>query len=84
MPGVFLNGVFFVSLAAFDTADLIVPAIAHALDFVSHGEADLKTQFIDYVRDKELLLVLDNFEQVLSASRLVMRFSILRRRSVCW
>jgi predicted ATPase/DNA-binding SARP family transcriptional activator/Tfp pilus assembly protein PilF len=69
--GAFLNGVFFVSLAALQTTDLIVPAIAHALRFDFHGQSDLKTEFLNYLRDKEVLLLLDNFEHLIDASHLM-------------
>lgn len=69
--GAFLNGVFFVSLAALDHPDLLAPAIAHALHFDFHGQSDLKTELLNYLRDKEVLLVLDNFEHLIDASPLV-------------
>lgn len=70
--GAFLNGVFFLPLAALDATRQIAPAIAHALRFEFHGQADLKTQLIGYLRDKELLLVLDNFEHLSDAAPLIM------------
>ena len=49
-------------------AELVVPAVARALGLREYpGEPMLET-LTDYVRDKELLLVLDNLEQVLAAA----------------
>jgi predicted ATPase/DNA-binding SARP family transcriptional activator/Tfp pilus assembly protein PilF len=64
--GLFSNGVFLVSLAAIDSTDLIVAAIAEALALSLHGRADARTQVIDYLREKALLLLLDNFEHLLT------------------
>ena len=45
-----------------------MPAIAQALDLRDQpGESALET-LSEYLRDKEVLLVLDNFEQVLAAA----------------
>ena len=47
-------------------AELLVPAIASALGFTFHGPADPKAQLLAYLRAKDMLLVLDNFEQLLA------------------
>ena len=45
-----------------------MPAIAQALGLREQpGESALET-LVEYLRDKQLLLVLDNFEQVLAAA----------------
>src|SRR5215469_8870801 len=65
-PG-FADGVRFVELAAVRSADLVAPAIATGLGLnTSAGRlvADLES----YLRARRLLLVLDNFEQVLGAA----------------
>jgi DNA-binding SARP family transcriptional activator len=64
----FVNGVFFVPLAAVGTPDSIVPAIASALDFTFYGQGDPIEQLLNYLRRKALLLVLDNFEHLLAPS----------------
>ena len=45
-------------------------AIAEPLGVVETGERPLQEGLETYLRDKELLLVLDNFEQVPGAARL--------------
>jgi len=63
----FANGVFFVSLAPVRDWELVPPTIARTLGLREQaGESVLET-LDGYLADKELLLVLDNFEQVLAA-----------------
>jgi predicted ATPase/class 3 adenylate cyclase len=64
----FPNGVFFVSLAPVRDWELVVPSIAQTLGLREQpGESVLET-LTEYLRDRELLLLLDNFEQVLPAA----------------
>jgi len=64
----FSSGVFFVSLAPVRDWELVIPAIARALGLREYpGETILET-LTEYVRDRELLLVLDNLEQVVAAA----------------
>ena len=65
------GGVFFVALAPVSDPDLVVSTIAGPLGVAESGEQPLEERLKDHLRDKELLLVLDNFEQVLEASPLV-------------
>jgi predicted ATPase/class 3 adenylate cyclase len=64
----FPDGVFFVSLAPVHDWELVAPTIARTLGLREQpGETVLET-LDGYLGDKELLLVLDNFEQVLAAA----------------
>ena len=64
----FPNGVFFVSLAPVRDWELVVPTVAQTLGLREQsGEAIVGT-LTEYLRDKEMLLVLDNCEQVLAAA----------------
>jgi predicted ATPase/class 3 adenylate cyclase len=67
----FEGGVFFVALAPLTDPALVVSAIASPLGVVETGERPLKEVLETYLRGKELLLILDNFEQVLGAAPLV-------------
>ncbi len=61
----FQHGVFFVSLTAVDTPTRVVNHIADALNFSFSGPAEPETQLLNFLRPRELLLILDNFEQLL-------------------
>ncbi len=64
----FANGVCFVSLAPLSDPDLVIPSIAHTLGIQETGEQPLSNLLQAYLQDKRLLLLLDNFEQVLAAA----------------
>ncbi len=61
----FTNGVYFVALAALTAAEAIVPTIAAALGLSFNQANDPRQQLLDYLRERSLLLILDNFEHVL-------------------
>jgi predicted ATPase len=63
----FQHGVFFVSLAAITDDQLVPSAIAKTLNLKERVASSSIEDLKDYLHDKEMLLVLDNFEQVLSA-----------------
>ncbi len=64
----FPHGVFFVRLTAAETPDLLVPAIAGALQLPFSSSADPQTQLLDFLRSLEMLLVLDGFEQLIDGA----------------
>ena len=63
----FADGAAFVSLAAIADPALVVPTVAGALG-IREGGLPLIARLRAALRDRELLLILDNFEQVLSAA----------------
>jgi predicted ATPase/class 3 adenylate cyclase len=67
----FEEGVFFVSLAAVTDPDLFFKEIAGALGLRESGDVPLEDLLKEYLGRRELLLVLDNFEHLLSAVPLV-------------
>jgi predicted ATPase/class 3 adenylate cyclase len=67
----FADGAFFVSLASLADSGPVASSIATALGVKEMGEQPLAETLSDYLRDKQLLLVLDNFEHVLPATSLV-------------
>jgi predicted ATPase len=69
----FEDGVFFVALAPITDPALAASAVAEPLGVVEAGDQPLEENLKTYLRDKELLLLLDNFEQVLEAAPLVGR-----------
>ncbi|MGD9100315.1 MAG: BTAD domain-containing putative transcriptional regulator, partial [Anaerolineae bacterium] len=62
---VFSNGVYFVPLVGVSEPEFLVSTIAEALDTSFSGEVDPRRQLLNHLRDKEMLLVLDNFEHLL-------------------
>lgn len=70
----FINGAAFVALAAVHTADDFMAAVAEALGITFVARAEPRAQLINWLRDKELLLVLDNFEQLLTAADQLVAF----------
>jgi predicted ATPase/DNA-binding CsgD family transcriptional regulator len=64
----FADGVFFVSLAPISDPALVVPTIVQVLDLKEVGEQALPDLLKAFLSDKELLLLLDNFEQVVTAA----------------
>ncbi|PYT00029.1 MAG: hypothetical protein DMF63_08650 [Acidobacteria bacterium] len=64
----FPDGVFFVELAAVNSPDLLASAVAKTLDIKESGGKSHFETVADFVRDRTLLLILDNFEQIISAA----------------
>ena len=60
------DGAAFVSVAAMSGREPIVTAIADTLGCVLYLAEDRTAQLIHYLRDRELLLVLDNYEHLLA------------------
>jgi predicted ATPase/class 3 adenylate cyclase len=71
--GSFDDGVVFVPLAATRDVSLVATAIALALEVTEQPAEPLATTIATVLRPKELLLLLDNFEQVIEAAPLVAR-----------
>jgi predicted ATPase len=66
--GEFAEGVCFVPLATISDPDLVVPTIAQTLGVREAGDWLLMERLKAYLRNRRLLLFLDNFEQVLQAA----------------
>ena len=72
LDGNFPDGVFFVGLASVQSTDGIPPAMAKSLDFTFYVEKETQRgQLLNFLREKQLLLILDNFEHLLNAAELV-------------
>ncbi len=67
VAGDFADGVAFVELAAVRDPELVVPAIAQALRVRGRGDQPVVAALQSVLRAKVMLLVLDNFEQVVAA-----------------
>jgi predicted ATPase/class 3 adenylate cyclase len=64
----FSDGVYFVPLSAVHDPELVASAIAQALAISTSGSRRPIDALLDHLREKQTLLVLDNFEQVLEAA----------------
>lgn len=62
------DGVVFVDLSALRDPQLVVPALARALHLPERGGRSLQQVVQDHLRERNLLLVIDNWEQVLEAA----------------
>lgn len=65
--GFFRHGTYFVPLAAVSSTSSVVFAIAEAIGVSFYGNVSPKQQLLDYLRKKEMLLVLDNLEHLLAS-----------------
>jgi predicted ATPase/class 3 adenylate cyclase len=65
------DGVFFVQLDTLDDASLVAPAILRSLGLQVAANQPPAERLAEYLRDRHVLLLLDNFEQVLDAAALV-------------
>jgi predicted ATPase len=64
----FADGVFFVSLVSITNADLVLSTIAHTLKIPDQGSQSPFASLSAFLRDKRMLLILDNVEQVIAAA----------------
>ncbi len=71
-PNLFATAVFIPLAAVTAEPDHIVSAIADACDFHFYGREAPQTQLINFLREKEWLLVLDNFEHLQSCRTLLL------------
>ncbi len=67
----FPDGVFFVGLAELRDPDLVIPTLADVLDVEEVPEEPLSATLLADLKDRRLLLLLDNFEHVDEAAPLV-------------
>ncbi|HEX4947314.1 MAG TPA: protein kinase [Blastocatellia bacterium] len=64
----FADGVWFVPLSAINDPALVTSAITQTLGLQENAFTSLQTGLKDFLRDKQMLLLLDNFEQLLAAA----------------
>jgi predicted ATPase len=76
----FADGVAYVSLAALKDPTLVVPTVARALGVSQTGDDSLEERLLAYLEPRDMLLVLDNAEQLVSAAPLAAQALELARR----
>jgi predicted ATPase/transcriptional regulator with XRE-family HTH domain len=64
----FADGIFFVNLASITDADLLASVIAQTLELREAAGRPLLDQLKDYLHNRHILLLLDNFEQIVVAA----------------
>jgi predicted ATPase/class 3 adenylate cyclase len=69
----FRDGAYFVALDAITDPDLVPTGVLDALDLKTASGVGPADHLAAFLADKQMLLVLDNFEQVLAAAPLVAR-----------
>ncbi|MDQ2964709.1 MAG: adenylate/guanylate cyclase domain-containing protein, partial [Chloroflexota bacterium] len=62
------DGATFVAFAPISDPDLVASAIATTIGLPDAGGRPPRDRLIDHLRDRQMLLVLDNFEQVVAAA----------------
>jgi predicted ATPase/class 3 adenylate cyclase len=67
----FRHGVFFVPLAPLTDDQYIVTTINDSIGLRSPAGRDLRKAMLDYLRHKQLLLIMDNFEHMLAGADIV-------------
>ena len=67
----FHDGVFFVALEPLRDPGFFPSAVAHAIGVAESVDRPLHDVLADHLRERELLLVLDNFEQLMGAAVMV-------------
>jgi predicted ATPase/transcriptional regulator with XRE-family HTH domain len=68
VEGAFSDGVCFVALAPLEDPQHVIPAIAQAVGIRVDGRRDVWKTLIAALRERRMLLLLDNFEHVLAAA----------------
>ncbi len=64
----FADGIYFVPLAALDNPEQVMPSVIRRLGLVDGGIQSRVSRLQTFLRDKKLLLILDNFEHLLTAA----------------
>ena len=67
----FVDGLYWVPLAAVSDVSSVGLTIAKALDLIQDPSKNMLDQLIDFLRQKETLLLLDNFEQIIEAAPVI-------------
>lgn len=64
----YADGAWFVDLSTISRAENFFPALADGLGIELSSQTNIKSRVLGYLRDRHLLLVLDNFEHLMGAT----------------
>ncbi len=81
MVDAFAYGVYFVPLQSIQSTDFLISAVADAIKLPLSGQQDPQIQLFNHLDNKEMLLVLDNFEQLLDKGGAQLLVNILKAGS---
>ena len=70
-PSPFSDGIYFIPLAPLNSANAVILTLAESIQFSFYAAHNPQQQLLDFLREKSILLVMDNFEHVLDAADLV-------------
>lgn len=67
----FKDGVFYVPLAPLDSAEHLITTIADNINFTFGGSDNPQEELLNYLAEKQMLLVLDNFEHLIEGADVI-------------
>jgi predicted ATPase/DNA-binding winged helix-turn-helix (wHTH) protein len=67
----FHGGVYFVDLSMIVNPELVLPLIGQTLGIYEKSSRPLNEGLNDFIREKKILVVLDNFEQIIEAAPII-------------
>ncbi|MGB7860608.1 MAG: adenylate/guanylate cyclase domain-containing protein [Acidimicrobiia bacterium] len=79
LAGEFSDGVFFIGLSEIESSSEIIQVVAEALGLGLAADEDLEVQLLNYLSNKDQLLIFDNFEHLADGVGIVS--AILKRAS---
>jgi predicted ATPase/DNA-binding CsgD family transcriptional regulator len=65
MSNRYVHGVYFVDLQPVSAVDMLVTTLANSIDMRFFGEQPPRIQLLNFLHDRNLLLLIDNFEHLL-------------------
>lgn len=71
LVGRFAHGIFFMSLSSVVSVDSLIINLSKVLGLNIHEKRSAKDQLFDYLREKDMLLLLDSFESILEGTGLI-------------
>ncbi len=69
----FEDGAVFIPLQPVTSIEFLIPAIADKLGLAIRGQDDPAEQLVSFLEERQMLLVLDNFEQIVEAADFISR-----------
>lgn len=68
----FPDGIYFAPLAAARSPDVVLATVAEVLQIAFYDHESPRAQLVNYLRERALILILDNFEHLLDARDIVL------------